>query len=56
MGALVHYLDVGGVPVAEAAGLEMILNGARQQFVDDDKLLKEVGKTFDFLYMSYAKE
>jgi hypothetical protein len=56
MGALVHYLDVGGVPVAEAAGLEMILNGARQQFVDDDKLLKEASKTFDFLYMSYAKE
>lgn len=56
MGALVHYLDVGGVPVAEAAGLEMILNGARQQFVDDDKLLKEASKTFDFLYTSYAKE
>ena len=56
MGALVHYLDVGGVPAAEAAGIEMILNGARQQFVDDDKLLKEANKTFDFLYMSYAKE
>lgn len=56
MGALVHYLDVGGVPVAEAAGLEMILNGAREQFVDDDKLLKEASKTFDFLYMSCAKE
>lgn len=56
MGSLVHYLDVGGVPVAEAAGLEMILSGARQQFVDDDKLLKEASKTFDFLYMSFAKE
>ncbi|MDO8704054.1 MAG: chromate resistance protein, partial [Sulfuricaulis sp.] len=56
LGGLVHYLDVGGVPVAEAAGLEMILNGARQQFVDDDKFLKEASRTFDFLYTSYVKE
>lgn len=56
MGALVHYLDVGGVPVAEAAGLEMILNGARQQYSDDDKLLKEASKAFDYLYNSYATE
>lgn len=56
MGALVHYLDVGGVPVAEAAGLEMILNGARQQYSDDDKLLKEASKALDYLYNSYATE
>ncbi len=56
LGGLVHYLDVGGVPVAEAAGLEMILNGARKQYVDDDKLLKEASKAFDFLYVSYAEE
>jgi hypothetical protein len=56
LGGLVHYLDVGGVPVAEAAGLEMILNGAREQFVDDDKLLKEASRTFDFLYTSCTKE
>lgn len=56
MGSLVHYLDVGGVPVAEAPGLEMILNGARQQFDNDDKFLKEASKTFDFLYASYSEE
>lgn len=56
LGSLVHYLDVGGVPVAEAPGLEMILNGARQQFDDDDKLLREASRTFDFLYASYAEE
>lgn len=56
LGSLVHYLDVGGVPVAEASGLEMILNGARRQFSDDDKLLKEASKTFDFLYASYSEE
>lgn len=56
LGALVHYLDIGGVPVAEAAGLETILNGARQQCADDDKLLKEASKAFDFIYASYAEE
>lgn len=56
LGALVHYLDVGGVPVAEAPGLEMLLKGARQQYDDDDKLLKEASKAFDFLYASYSEE
>ncbi|MEK7796144.1 MAG: chromate resistance protein ChrB domain-containing protein, partial [Pseudomonadota bacterium] len=41
LGELVHFLDVGGVPVAEARGLEMILTGAREQYRDDDKLLVE---------------
>lgn len=54
LGSLVHYLDVGGVPVAEAPGLEMILNGARQQYDDDGKLFKEASKAFDFLYASYS--
>jgi hypothetical protein len=52
LGALVHYLDVGGLPVGEAQGLEMILNGARQQCDNDDELLIEAGKTFDFMYAS----
>jgi hypothetical protein len=55
IGSLVHYLDVGGVPIAEASGLEVILNGARQLFDDDDRLLKETSKTFDFLYTSYSE-
>jgi len=55
LGALVHYLDVGGLPVGEAQGLEMILNGARQQCDNDDELLLEAGKTFDFLYASYTE-
>ena len=55
LGALVHYLDVGGLPVGEAQGLEMILNGARQQCGNDDELLIEAGKMFDFLYASYME-
>ena len=50
LGELVHFLDVGGVPVAEARGLEMILAGAREQHHDDNKLLAEAGKNFDYLY------
>lgn len=56
LGALVHYLDVGGIPAVEAAGFEMILNGARQQCTNDDKLLKEASKAFDYLYASYNEE
>src|SRR5262249_15806247 len=39
LGALVHVLDVGGVPVPEAAGFAAILNGARAYCADDDQLL-----------------
>ena len=56
LGELVHYLDVGGVPVAEARGLEMILTGAREQYHDDNKLLAEAGKNFDYLYQAYSEE
>lgn len=56
LGGLVHYLDIGGVPVAEATGLEMVLNGMRQQYADDGKLLREASKAFDYLYISYTEE
>jgi len=56
LGQLVHYLDVGGVPVPEAAGLETILNGARQQHADDDRLLSEAAKTFDYLYNAFSQK
>jgi hypothetical protein len=56
LGQLVHYLDVGGVPVPEAAGLEMILNGARRQHTDDDLLLGEAAKTFDYLYNAFSQQ
>jgi hypothetical protein len=52
--ALIHYLDVGGVPVAEAAGIEALLSGARTASGDDDRLMAEAGKLFDFLYANYA--
>lgn len=56
IGMLVRYLDVGGVPVAEAAGVEIILTGLRQRLTDDDALLAEAGGTFDALYAAYASD
>lgn len=53
LGALVHYLDVGGVPVAEASGLETLLKGARESIADDNKLLNEASRIFNHLYNAY---
>jgi hypothetical protein len=54
IGALIHYLDVGGVPVPEAAGLEAVLRGARAALSDDDALAAEAARLFDHLYACYA--
>lgn len=51
--AIVHCLDVGGVPIAEAAGIEAVLAGARATAPDDDKLLAEASGLFDNLYRHY---
>jgi hypothetical protein len=54
--ALIHYLDVGGVPVPEAAGFEAILRGARATFTDDDELLREAEKLFNLLYGTFTRQ
>lgn len=48
--AIVHCLDVGGVMVAEAAGIEAVLGGLRASAPDDDSLLVQAGNIFDSLY------
>lgn len=53
IGALVHYLDVGGIPVLESAGLETLINGMRQRWADDDDLLAEAEKIFDAFYQAF---
>ena len=47
---LVHYLDVGGIPVPEAAGLEAVLAGLHECHADDDQLVKAAAAVFDALY------
>jgi hypothetical protein len=53
IGALVHYLDIGGIPVLESAGLETLINGMRQRWTDDDELLAEAEKIFDAFYQAF---
>jgi hypothetical protein len=55
IGSLVHYLDAGGAPVAEAAGVETLLQGARRRSNTDDELFRESEKTFDLLYEAYVE-
>jgi hypothetical protein len=52
--ALVRYLDVGGIPIPEAAGVETIMRGARQRFSNDDEFLVEAEKILDFIYDGYV--
>ena len=54
LGALVHYLDVGGVPVPEAAGFASIMAGARSLQPDDDALLKVMTPVLDSLHAAYS--
>lgn len=56
IGRIVHSLDVGGVPVAEASGIEAVLAGARSAMTDDDALLAEASRLFDHLYTHYRQE
>jgi hypothetical protein len=54
VGALVHHLDIGGVPVAEGPGFATIMAGARAIQEDDDELLKAMTPVLDNLYAGYA--
>jgi hypothetical protein len=50
IGAAVHMLDVGGLPVAEGAGLEAVLAGLREQHADDAQLQAAACGVFDAFY------
>ncbi len=56
LGKLVHYLDVGGVPVAEAPGVEAMLAGLRSSETDDNKLLDKASNVFDWLIQNYREK
>lgn len=56
LGALVHFLDVGGVQPGEAAGIESVLAGLREAIDDDDQLLLAAGAIFDGLLRSFSME
>jgi len=52
--ALVHHLDVGGIPTAEGPGFATIMAGARALQKDDDALLKAMTPVLDSLYAGYT--
>lgn len=54
LGTLVHFLDAGGIPVAEASGLEAVLSGLRELHADDDALLAAACAVFDALVATPA--
>lgn len=56
MGKLVHYLEAGGKPVAEASGVETLLESAKRRSKGEDLLLNQAAKTFDLILDAYVKE
>jgi hypothetical protein len=56
IGHAVHFLDIGGIPVAEAKGLETILKGIREKASGDDERAMDAMKVFDLLYSGHAQE
>lgn len=56
IGALVHYLDVGGSAPTEAIGVERVLAGLRASIEDDDQLLAAACAIFDGLLAAFGKE
>jgi hypothetical protein len=53
LAALVHFLDVGGVPIPEAAGLTAVVSGARALHPDDTALLRAVSPVLDSFYAAF---
>jgi hypothetical protein len=53
MGAMVRSLDMGGESVAEGAGFEAVLAGARERLADDDALLEAIRGVLDSLYTHF---
>lgn len=54
IGHAVHFLDTGGIPVADAKGLETILKGIKKNAASDTELAAHAAKVFDSLYSAYA--
>jgi hypothetical protein len=55
IGSAVHFLDIGGIPVADARGLETVLRGIKEKARSDDALLSEAMRIFDLFYSAYGK-
>ena len=56
LGAVVHYLDAAGIPVADAPGFERMLLGVRARTSNDNAMLAEAEKILDFMYAAYTQD
>jgi len=50
LASLVHYIDIGGIPVDEAPGFEMLIRGLQARHIVDDELLAAAIPAFDAYY------
>ena len=50
----VHFLDSGGIPVADARGMETVLRGITQKARSDDERVSKANGVFDHLYAAYS--
>jgi hypothetical protein len=55
LAAVVHFLDVGGIPAPDAKGLETVLSGIREKARSDDQRVREAGRIFDLVYSAYSR-
>jgi hypothetical protein len=55
IGAAVHFLDIGGIPMADAKGLETLLRGIKEKTRDDDALFAEASRIWDLFYSAYTQ-
>jgi hypothetical protein len=56
IGAIVHYLDVGGMAVAEASVIEALLRGMKRRTRSDGAFFALAATLFDDLYAGYRAE
>jgi len=53
---IVHLIDVGGLAVPEAAGLERLLRGMCNRISNDDALLAAAEQVFNDMYLAFQQE
>jgi hypothetical protein len=55
IGSAVHFLDIGGIPVPDAKGLETVLRGVKEKAPNDDARLTDAMRVLDLFYSAYAR-
>ena len=56
LGALVHFLDIGGVEPPEASGVERVMAGLCAAIADDDQLMQVASGVFEGLRVAFETE